>query len=190
MSEPANLPSAHLNKLVGEHDTVERIERILQQRRQRYSQTLADDDRQSRTAHLGFFVGRQRYALATDMIESVVSVRQLTPLPMAPPIVAGLISFRGQIITVLSLREIFGLHHSGLADNNHVLLLKGEYAPGVLADRLDDVCELDLSTLTSFTRSGELIHARLVQGMDDDNRMVLHADRLISMHPFRLERPG
>ncbi len=51
----------------------------------------------------------QRFALPVAAVDRVVRVVYVTPLPEAPPIVAGIVNVHGEIVPVLNLRRRCGL---------------------------------------------------------------------------------
>jgi purine-binding chemotaxis protein CheW len=65
-----------------------------------------------------FFLDDQRYALELDAVERTVRMVEITPLPRAPEIVLGVITFQGRIVPVLDLRLRFRLppREPGLTD--------------------------------------------------------------------------
>jgi purine-binding chemotaxis protein CheW len=56
-----------------------------------------------------FSLDEPRYALYLTVVECVVRVVEITPLPKAPEIVLGVINFHGEIITVIDMRRRFNL---------------------------------------------------------------------------------
>ena len=56
-----------------------------------------------------FSLNEPRYALYLSVVERVVRVVEITPLPKAPEIVLGVINFHGEIITVIDMRRRFNL---------------------------------------------------------------------------------
>jgi purine-binding chemotaxis protein CheW len=62
------------------------------------------------TEHLVvFMLESQGYALQLSVVERVVPMVEITPVPQAPDIVLGVINLQGQIIPVLNLRKRFCL---------------------------------------------------------------------------------
>ena len=47
-------------------------------------------------------------------VQEVIRYQQVTRVPLAPPVVEGLINLRGQIVTALDLRRRFSIGTSGL----------------------------------------------------------------------------
>lgn len=55
-----------------------------------------------------FSIAGQRYALNLPVVERVVCMVEVSPLPKAPVIVLGVINFHGQILPVIDIRRRFG----------------------------------------------------------------------------------
>jgi len=75
----------------------------------------ADRFRQESVRRLvAFSLDGQRYALPLPVIERVLRMVEVSPLPKAPAVVLGVINFHGQVIPVLDLQRRFGR-----PSNNH-----------------------------------------------------------------------
>jgi purine-binding chemotaxis protein CheW len=55
-----------------------------------------------------FSIAGQRYALNLPVVERVVCMVEVSPLPKAPVVVLGVINFHGQIIPAIDIRRRFG----------------------------------------------------------------------------------
>ncbi len=89
-----------------------------------------------------FEVEGRKYALPVEQVVEVVRMVALTPVPEAPPWVAGLADLRGQLIPVIDLRPRLGLPPAA-ADPDLVFLVASgaERTVGLLADRVLDVAD-------------------------------------------------
>jgi purine-binding chemotaxis protein CheW len=58
---------------------------------------------------LTFTVDRQLFGLPLASVSDVLDARPLTPVPLAPPEVAGSLNLRGRIITAIDVRRRLGL---------------------------------------------------------------------------------
>ncbi|HZW86530.1 MAG TPA: chemotaxis protein CheW [Gallionella sp.] len=56
-----------------------------------------------------FVLDRQRYALQLSMVDRVVRMVAITPLPKVPDIVLGVVNVQGQVIPVINMRRRFSL---------------------------------------------------------------------------------
>jgi purine-binding chemotaxis protein CheW len=56
-----------------------------------------------------FTVGGRSFGLAVDRVREVIRHPALTPVPLAPRVVAGLINLRGEVLLALDLRVRLGV---------------------------------------------------------------------------------
>ncbi len=55
-----------------------------------------------------FPVGEETYALPLETLRAAVPLRMVTPVPLSPPHVIGILRFQGQIVAALSLASLLG----------------------------------------------------------------------------------
>lgn len=58
--------------------------------------------------YLIFSLDDQRYALPLSVVERVVRVVELVPMPKAPTAILGVVNIQGRIVPVISVRRQFG----------------------------------------------------------------------------------
>jgi purine-binding chemotaxis protein CheW len=64
----------------------------------------------SQTSQLSTFsVGAYLFGVDVALVQEVVRVQQMTPVPLAPAAIAGLINLRGEVLTAIDLRARLGL---------------------------------------------------------------------------------
>ena len=54
-------------------------------------------------------IGGQLFGLPIDRVQDVFSIGALTPVPLSPPDVVGLMNMRGRVVTALDIRQRLGL---------------------------------------------------------------------------------
>jgi len=82
---------------------------ILEVRRDRLRQrpeAAADEEATFWVAE--FPVGDERYAVPLQRLRGSVPLRLVTPVPLSPPHVVGILRFQGQVIAALSLAALLG----------------------------------------------------------------------------------
>lgn len=86
--------------------------------------------------YLGVPVGR---------VQEVIRHQAMTAVPLAPPVVRGLINLRGQIVTALDLRIPLGLPAAaeGMLPMNVVVRAGGDLV-SLLVDEIGDVTEVSI----------------------------------------------
>ena len=104
-----------------------------------------------------------RYALRLDSVERVEAAAAITPLPGAPPIIAGIINLHGEIVPVIDFRRRIGVDPTPLLPSHRFLITRTarrrlclivDETPGLLAE--DALSSLQLTDLPK---------APLVEGM-------------------------
>ena len=91
-----------------------------------------------------FYVEDLLFGLAVEIVQEVTSGVKLTPVPLAPPLVRGLLNLRGQIVTAIDLRRCLQLSDRP-ADQMPVdlILRTDDGGTSLLVDRVGDVLEVD-----------------------------------------------
>ena len=93
--------------------------------------------------HLAFLVDSTEYVLPADDVLHMESFEGTTPVPGAPPYVAGLVQIRGRVVPVLDLRARFGSPPAERALGARVLVVRaGERVAGLLVDSAREVLDL------------------------------------------------
>lgn len=56
-----------------------------------------------------FHVGKYLFGVDVSLVQEVVRLQMMTPVPLASPEIAGLINLRGEVLTAIDLRARLGL---------------------------------------------------------------------------------
>jgi purine-binding chemotaxis protein CheW len=90
-----------------------------------------------------FFLGEAIFGIDVREVQEVVAPQEMTPVPLAPREVAGLLNLRGQIVTALELRHRLGLpaRAAGTRAMN-VVVRTAEGPVSLLVDRAHEVVRL------------------------------------------------
>jgi purine-binding chemotaxis protein CheW len=118
-----------------------------------------------------------------DDVLEVLRNSAVTPVPLAPASVAGLLNLRGRIVTAVDARRRLDLPPSAGASVN-VVIRSGDEAVGLLVDREGEVLDVDDSmaiplppsvspTVRSFTTCSYLV--------DDETVLVLDPDKTLTV---------
>ena len=146
--------------------------------RKRVSQTTSfktvNRNQQFATFHLdGLFLG-----VDVLKVQEVIRYQEMTPVPIAPPMVEGLINLRGQIITAIDLRRRLGLKDRA-ADQlpMNVVIRSDDGAVSLLVDEIGDVIEVDQHNFEPVPETVVGFSKDLINGVYKlDNRLLLILD--------------
>lgn len=121
----------------------------------------------------GFYFG-----IDVLQVQEVLRCQEMTPVPLAPAVIEGLINLRGQIVTAVDMRRRLGLppRTAGQTAMN-VVVRTEEGAVSLLVDEIGDVVDVDA---TSFERPPENLDSAirdLVRGIHKlKDRLLLVLD--------------
>ena len=94
---------------------------------------------------LCFKSGNNLYGIETRYVKEINRNPEITVVPLAPPMVAGMMNLRGQVVSLLDFEVLLGCPTAGL--KRHSIVLKKE--PGepdvmaLLVEKAADVIDVD-----------------------------------------------
>lgn len=83
----------------------------------------------------------RRIALPAAEVEAVVELEGLTPVPGAPPHVAGLSALRSRVLTIIDSRAALGLPSAEASLAEAIVVASGGHAYALLVEQIEDVIE-------------------------------------------------
>lgn len=90
-----------------------------------------------------FYLAGSFFGVSVETVQEVLRYQEMTPVPLAPTVVSGLINLRGQIVTAVDLRR-----RLEMADREahqlpvNVVVRAGEGVISLLVDEIGDVVEV------------------------------------------------
>jgi purine-binding chemotaxis protein CheW len=128
-------------------------------------------------------VGHLLVGVEVDAVQEVTSTAELTTVPLAPPMVSGLLNLRGQIVTAIDLRRSLQLEERPAGERPISLILRAEGGSiGLLVDAVGDVLNVgeDDFEMPPATLRGHL--RELITGaykLDHGLLLVLNTRRIV-----------
>ena len=132
-----------------------------------------------------FFLDDLYFGVEVQKVQEVIRYQEMTRVPLAPPVVRGLINLRGQIVTAIDMRrrlDLPALPEGQLPMN--VVICTDDGPVSLLVDEIGDVIEVDDE---SYERPPETLRgpARdLIQAAYKLNGrllLTLNSDRAVSI---------
>ncbi len=132
---------------------------------------------------LAFEIAGCRFALAAGALREVVRVVAVAVLPKAPPIVEGVINIRGTLVTVLDIRQRFGLPPTPIAPEQHLLVAQaGSRVVALRVDRALDLVAVDEGAIESAARVAPGVeYVAGVAKLPDDLLVIHDLERFLSL---------
>jgi purine-binding chemotaxis protein CheW len=123
------------------------------------------------------------YGVAVDRVQEVIRSAAVTPVPLSPAAVRGLINLRGEIVTVLDLRRPLQLPGADPASPTLVVVRDGSAIMTLAVDAIEDVTwtrEEDFEPCpdTLHAHAREMIHGCCK--LPNDLLLVLNLERALA----------
>jgi purine-binding chemotaxis protein CheW len=97
-----------------------------------------------------FNLDDQKYALFLSAVIRIIRVVEITGLPKAPEIVAGIINLQGQVIPVFDIRMRFRLPAREVRlDDQMIIATTAKWTVALSVDSVDDVIEIPEERITA-----------------------------------------
>lgn len=91
-----------------------------------------------------FYVDHKLYGINVKMVQEITKAMPVTPVPLSPHFIHGLINLRGQIATAIGVRELFKLKPAGADESKINVVCKSDgLLLSLVVDEVGDVLELD-----------------------------------------------
>jgi purine-binding chemotaxis protein CheW len=109
--------------------------------------------------YLAFTLAGETYAAPISLVREIVKPPPLTPVPRAPDATMGIVSVRGQLVTVIDLRRRLRLPESQPSRRTRILLVEATWGEmlGLYVDEVQQVYRLS---------DAEIEHAATALGGD------------------------
>jgi purine-binding chemotaxis protein CheW len=101
-------------------------------------------DRGPRSEYLAFLLAGDVYAAPVRLVREILKPPPLTPVPRAPHATLGIVSVRGQLVTVIDLRRRLRVAEAPISRKARILLVDGAQGEqmGVYVDEVLQVYRL------------------------------------------------
>jgi len=132
--------------------------------------------------------GGQLFGLKLERVRDVFVPQGLSPVPLAPPEVAGLLNLRGRIVTALDLRRRLGLPDRAAGKPTVAVGIeeRGELY-GLIVDRVGDVLRLKRSSYEANPVNLDQRWTKVCAGvhrLDHGLMVVLDVDKILDLSQF------
>ncbi|MFZ3229042.1 MAG: chemotaxis protein CheW [Pseudobdellovibrio sp.] len=97
-----------------------------------------------------FKVGKNFFGVPVLEVQEVIRKQLLTPVPLSQKQIRGLINLRGQIVTLIGLRQLFGMPEIEDIDSTNVVVKSNDSLSALIVDEINDVMDIEI---TSFEKA-------------------------------------
>ncbi|TGK20127.1 chemotaxis protein CheW [Leptospira fluminis] len=102
------------------------------------------DEKARRKQFLSFLLGSEIYGVPLGECKEVDHNKKILKVPCSPAHVEGIVNLRGDVVTILNLRSLFGRMQNREEDKYSIIRLKGKKESfAIMADEVSDIIEVE-----------------------------------------------
>lgn len=143
---------------------------------------------------LTFMLSGETYGINILGIKEIIEYGNLTPVPMMPDFIAGVINLRGSVVPVINLKLRFGDEASEINKRTSIIIIEvdsdeGEIEIGIIVDIVNEVIELTESDIEPAPGFGTRIRSDFIKGMgkiDEQFLILLDVEHVLSIEELSI----
>ena len=113
-----------------------------------------------------FRLDKEKYCINVMLVQEVLRISEIAPVPGAPGFVLGIINLRGNVVTVVDTRKRFVLMPKDVDDSSRIVIIEvNSNVIGMLVDSVADVMDLRKSEIEGAPNVGNEESAKYIQGV-------------------------
>ena len=148
---------------------------------------LLDDELEQTSQFLTFLLGGDVFAINILNIREILEYSQLTPVPMTPNFIAGVLNLRGSVVPIINLALRFDKADAEITKRTSIVIVEITHEEqkleiGVIVDIVNEVIEIpEIEAAPSF---GASIRTDFIEGMgkvNDAFTIILNLNHVLSV---------
>ncbi len=137
--------------------------------------------------YLVFRLGPETYGVDVAVVREIIALPPVTPLPLTPEHVLGVINLRGAVVPVFDLRRKLGLPPADKGEPVVVVLRLGSKLQGAVVDAVEEVIAVGEDEVQETPETGGRVGREHLRGLvNRQGRMIilLELERLLAPEPL------
>lgn len=139
---------------------------------------------------VSFRIGREVFGVPIAMVQEIVRVPEVTPVPDMPPFIKGVINLRGKIVPVIDLGRRLKLEAMPSSKSSRILILEVEKRViGLLVDAVTEIIRIPPESVEPPPEIVSSIAAEYLIGVGKlPNKLVILLDLRNILKPEEIKR--
>ncbi|AYO64281.1 TPA: chemotaxis protein CheW [Aeromonas salmonicida] len=154
--------------------------------------TLAHDN-QGDAQYLTFLINGEMFAINILGVKEIIEYGNITPIPMMPSFIRGVINLRGAVVSVVDLNARFGNAPSSITRRSCIVIIEGIHPDdsehgnqdiGVVVDSVSEVLTIPCDEIEPPPSFGAHIRADFITGMGKVNGkfvILINTEKVLSI---------
>lgn len=143
--------------------------------------------------YLTFLINNEMFAINILGVKEIIEYGNITPIPMMPSFIRGVINLRGSVVSVVDLSARFGCAPSNITRRSCIVIIEGMpqqgdepagHDIGVVVDSVSEVLGIPPSDIEPPPSFGAKIRADFISGMGKVNGkfvILIDTEKVLSL---------
>ncbi|MDO9012946.1 MAG: chemotaxis protein CheW [Gallionella sp.] len=164
--------------------------KVLEARARAIAKPLSQQQHELRDQYLRFRLGAvERYGIPYAYLEELLYVGNLARVPCTPAFVSGVVNYRGELLTILDLKQFFRMPAVAMSDEARIIVVKHEgMRTGLLVDGVDGNEAYQDAEVSPPLSSEGVSNMEYVLGIHDGSVTLLNLKALLGDPALRVHR--
>jgi purine-binding chemotaxis protein CheW len=140
------------------------------------------------STYLSFTIYGELYAIQVEKVLEVLEKQEFTKVPNAPPVIQGIINFRGNAVPLYETRTKFNLPAREPVSNFVIIVIdllvgNDNYQVGAIVDKVQNVITLDEDEIKPVPPMSKEFNAEFLKGIAKNNNqfiLLIDVDKIFS----------
>ncbi len=155
--------------------------KILKQRAQKLSKKLTDSEIIDSLESILFVLSGEKYAIESIYIKETLKLNNFTPLPAVPTFLVGVFNLRGKVISIINIKEFFGLSDEKITDLNRIIVMQQkDLIFGILVDKIEGLININGKKLTKEISTLNDMRKQYFKGVDSSGIIMLDGNKILN----------
>lgn len=150
------------------------------------SSILDSDQSENLSDFLIFDLGSDNYAIETSHIAEVMPLKLVTFVPSAPDYIYGVVSRRGEIISVVDLGKLLNIKQEEHCEDL-IFVESGDTQIGLAVRRIQEIVGISKKSILNLQSQLLSEQAQFLAGVTEIGIVILDVDKLLSSSQLNLD---
>jgi purine-binding chemotaxis protein CheW len=145
---------------------------------------MADVPTAGDESYFTVFAGGEAFGLSVLHAQTIFRMTSVTPIPLGPVDIVGLVNLRGRIVTAVSLRRRLGIPVEDLQNSLAICVEHKGESFALMVDDVGDVLSLDASMRVQVPPHFDPARSRFMTGLYKVNNLLIPALNIAALFDF------
>jgi purine-binding chemotaxis protein CheW len=135
----------------------------------------------NRNQYICFGLGKNHlFGIDYKQVKEVIHTSSITALPLTPDYIAGVLNYRGHLISIIELGKLFGLPAASVIEGSHVMIVQiKQMTIGLLISFIENSKTYDADALEPSLAVNNKLKQKYVLGLHQGTIAILNIDAIL-----------